>query len=44
MVYYNKKAFEKAGVKPPVPIGLYYETLQEWYDVAAKLQAAGTSR
>lgn len=39
-VYYNKKAFEKAGVKPPAN-GLYYETLQEWYDVAAKLKAAG---
>ena len=40
LVYYNKKAFEKAGVKPPAN-GLYYETLQEWYDVAAKLRAAG---
>lgn len=40
VVYYNKKAFEKAGVKPPAN-GLYYETLQEWYDVADKLRAAG---
>lgn len=40
LVYYNKKAFEKAGVKPPAN-GLYYETLQEWYDVADKLRAAG---
>ena len=40
MVYYSKKAFEKAGVKPPAN-GLYYETLEEWYDVAAKLHAAG---
>ncbi len=40
LVYYNKAAFEKAGVKPPAN-GLYYETLEEWYDVAAKLRAAG---
>lgn len=40
VVYYNKKAFEKAGVKPPAN-GLYYESLEEWYDVADKLRAAG---
>ena len=40
MVYYSTAAFQKAGVQPPKN-GIYYETVDEWYQVCDKLRAAG---